>query len=335
MIDPKPVLDLLDGFRRSKVMFVSVSMGIFDRLAKEPATAADLAVEMKANAVALEQLLDSCVGLELLAKKENVYSNTALASTYLVAGNPRSLRGYIRYSDMALYPMWSNLQAAVVRGTHRWKQTFGSEGATLFEHFFNTEEKKREFLAGMHGRGMISSAAVAAAFDLSHFRRLVDLGGATGHLVIAACERYPELEGTVFDLPDVMPIAREYVLDCLVADRIDLAPGDFFSDELPPADLYALGQILHDWSDAKVALLLRKVRVALGVGGGLLIAEKLLDDDKTGPVTVQLQSLNMLVCTEGRERTVAEYTALLQTAGFSKVQARRTGKTVDAVLATV
>jgi acetylserotonin N-methyltransferase len=335
MVDPTPVLNLIDAFRGSKVMFAAVSMGVFDRLAKAPATVAEIATELKANPGALERLLDACVALELLQKKDGVYSNTAVGSTYLVRESPQTLSGYIRYSETALFPLWSNLQSAVMRGSHRWKQTFGGESGALFEHFFNTEEKKRDFLAGMHGMGMLSSKAVVSAFDLSHFRRLVDLGGGTGHLAIAACERYPELEATVFDLSDVIPVAREYVVDSPVADRIDLAPGDFFNSELPPGDLYSLGRIVHDWGDDKVAVLLRKIRIELTVGGGLLIAEKLLDEDKTGPVPAVLQSINMLVCTEGRERTATEYTALLKTAGFSKVQTHKTGKPVDAILATV
>jgi acetylserotonin N-methyltransferase len=47
-----------------------------------------------------------------------------------------------------------------------------------------------------------------------------------------------------------------------------------------------------------------------------------------------MQSLNMLVCTEGRERTAAEYRALLREAGFASVEDRRTGAPLDAVLAT-
>jgi acetylserotonin N-methyltransferase len=117
------------------------------------------------------------------------------------------------------------------------------------------------------------------------------------------------------------------------AARLDVAPGDFFADPLPPADLYALGRILHDWSDEKVGRLLQKIHTALQPGGGLLVAEALLDDDRRGPVPSQMQSLNMLVIAEGRERTAAEYRALLEAAGFTAVEARRTGAPLDAVLA--
>jgi acetylserotonin N-methyltransferase len=174
---------------------------------------------------------------------------------------------------------------------------------------------------------------VVAAFDLSRFSKLVDLGGATGHLAIAACERYPEMRAAVFDLPRVIEVAREQVSRSRVASRVDLMAGDFFSEELPQADLFAVGRILHDWSEEKIRALLAKVLARLPSGGGVLIAEKLLTEDKTGPVPALMQSLNMLVCAEGRERSLGEYRALLEAAGFREVQGRVTGAPLDAVLA--
>lgn len=67
-------------------------------------------------------------------------------------------------------------------------------------------------------------------------------------------------------------------------------------------------------------------------GSAVLLVEALLHEDGSGPLTVQLYSLNMLVQTEGRERTAAQYAALLAAAGFSNIQHRLTGKIYDAVL---
>jgi acetylserotonin N-methyltransferase len=333
MIDPSPVLELIDAFRKSKVLLVAQSLGIFDRLYNRSATLNELSVELEANADALERLLDACVGLDLLSKRNGTYTNLPIADVYIRRESPQTLSGYIHYSETALYPLWANLESAVREGHHQWSRTFGGDGP-LFSHFFKTEESKRDFLAGMNGFGMLSSPAVVAAFDLSHFRRLVDLGGATGHLPIAACERYPNLQAAVFDLPAVVPVAREYIARSSTPDRLEVIAGDFFSDELPDADLYAMGRILHDWAEPKINVLLNRIHAKLPQGGALLLAEKLLQDDKTGPTHAHLQSLNMLVCTEGKERTLPEYTELLKGAGFTKVEGKRTGKPVDVILAT-
>jgi acetylserotonin N-methyltransferase len=330
--DPSIVLDLIEAFRRSKTMFAAVSLGAFDALASGPKSLAELAAGLEANPDALERLLDACVGLQLLDKHNGKYKNTLISTSYLTTNSPHRLTGYINYSNDVMWKLWSNLEDAVREGTHRWKQAFGWDGP-IFSHFFRDEAAMREFLMGMHGYGLLSSPHVVGAFDLSRFRTLVDLGGATGHLAIAACERYPHLRAVVFDLPDALSLAREIVSASPVSDRISIVAGDFFNDPLPAADLFALGRILHDWTEEKIVKLLRRIHERLPQGGAVLIAEKLLGEDKRGPRWAQMQNLNMLTCTEGKERTLAEYEALLRRAGFGEVWGSCTPAPLDAVLA--
>lgn len=330
--EPTLVLDLLEAFRRSKTMFAAVELGVFDALVPGPMPLAELATHLSANSDGLERLLDACVGLQLLVRSSEGYANTAVSHEYLCRHSPRRFTGYIQYSNDVMWKLWGNLADAVREGTHRWQQTYGWDGP-IFSHFFRTEESKREFLMGMHGFGLVSSPHVVNAFDLSRFRCLVDLGGATGHLAVAACRRYPHLRSVVFDLPEVVPLAREMIAQSPVADRVEVVAGDFFSDPLPPGDLFALGRILHDWTAGKVLRLLERIAEHLPPYGGVLIAEKLLLDDKSGPRWAQMQNLNMLTCTEGKERTLGEYESLLAAAGFSEVQAQRTTAPLDAVLA--
>ncbi len=330
--DPAVVLELLQAFRWSKTMFAAVSLGVFDILASGPKSLTELAAELRSNADALERLLDACIGLELLQWHADSYENMPVATTYLTKASPHRLTGYINYSNDVMWKLWANLEDAVREGTHRWKQTYGWDGP-IFSHFFKTEDAKREFLMGMHGFGLISSPHVVAAFDLGRFTHLVDLGGATGHLAIAACQRYPSLRAVVFDLPEAVPLAQEIVGASPDADRIVVRAGDFFTDPLPAGDLYAVGRILHDWSEEKIVKLLGRIYESLPMNGALLIAEKLLVEDKTGPRWAQMQNLNMLTCTEGKERTLREYEALLRIVGFSEISGRSTPSPLDAILA--
>lgn len=330
--DPAIVLDLIEAYRRSKTMFAAVELDLFDALNSGPRTAAELAATLAANADSLARLLDACVTLGLLTREGGRYANTPAAAAYLTSTSPQRFTGYIKYSNTAGWKLWEHLASAVREGTHRWQQAYGWDGP-IFSHFFRTEEAAHEFLMGMHGYGVLTSPLVAEAFDLTRFRTLADLGGATGHLVIACCERYPHLKGIVFDLPAVTPLAQQIVAQSLSANRIDVVAGDFFADALPVADLYSLGRILHDWSEEKIDRLLAKIFAALPSGGGLLLAEKLLNDDRCGPRWAVMQDLNMLTCTEGRERTLGDYRTLLERAGFTNVQGHVTPRPIDAVLA--
>lgn len=323
------ILDLVEAFRRSKTMFTAVQLGIFDALAETPQSVSQLAEKLTLNEGALQRLLTGCIALGLLLQDNSAFHNTAAATRFLTSNSPDTLAGYIRYSDQSLYPLWGRLEEAVRTGTNRWEEVFGSRSA-LFDFYFRNDQSAASFLGGMHGFGQLASQRVVTAFDLSGFKHLVDLGGATGHLCTAACNAWPQLRATVLDLPVVEKFARPYIG---TSERIQFAAADFFADPLPDADLYSLGRILHDWTDEKIIRLLDKIVASLPGGGGLLIAETLFSDDKSGPTYTAMQDLNMLVCTEGRERTRGEYSQLLRNAGFSTVKFQETGSLVDAILA--
>jgi acetylserotonin O-methyltransferase len=321
---PHIVPDLIEAFRRSKTMFAALELGVFDAA---PITAAAFSARAGTDARATELLMDGCVALGLLAKSGGVYSNTEEAERYLKRDSPDTLAGYALYSSNVLWRLWDHLPDAVREGSHRWPQAFGTQGP-IFSHFFKTDEAMRTFLTGLHGFGMLSSPQAIAAHDLSGVRHFVDLGGGTGHLALAFLDRYPAAKATVLDLPQVIPLTRE-----ITGGRVATIAGDFFNDPLPPADCYAVARILHDWSLPKIHALLGKIHAALPDGGQLLICEMLLNEERTGPTRALMQSINMLTCTEGQERTASEYDALCKAAGFRETRAVVTGAPVDAVLA--
>ncbi len=329
--DPAPVLDLISAFRRTQVLFTACELKLFDALAS-PKACDQLAGELSLNADALERLLGACVMLGLLNRTGDTFANTPAATEYLTTASPNRMLGYINYSNAVLWKLWDNLPDAIREGTHRWKQTYGTDGP-IFAQLFRTPEDQREFLLGMHGFGLMSSPQVVNAVDLGRYRTFVDLGGATGHLAVAACKRWPNLNAVVFDLPQVIGLTHEVVSATPVADRVSIIGGDFFADDLPPGDVYALGRIVHDWTEAKIMTLLAKIHAALPPGGAVLLAEKVLGDDKAGPEWAVTQSLNMLLVTEGKERTLGEYEKLLTAAGFRHVTCRRTPAPLDAVMA--
>ncbi len=314
-------------------MFTAVSLGIFDRLHQAPASCSELASDLDCAEHALERLLGFCAAKELIAQGDDGrWRNTPASDRYLRIESPDTLAGYVLCADRMQFRLWAHLEDAVREGTNRWEQEFGRKDG-VFDHFFKTKEDKEIFLRGMNGFGRISSPLAVAAFDLGRYRRMADLGGATGHLVIAACRHYPQMTACVFDLPSVTPVAQRAIAEEGLTERIGTVDGDFFKDPLPEADIFGFGRILHDWSDEQVRFLLKKTYESLPAGGAVIICEHILNERKDGPATALLQSMNMLVVAEGRERSATEYEALVREAGFSDFQFQVTGGPVDAMLA--
>ena len=150
---------------------------------------------------------------------------------------------------------------------------------------------------------------------------MLDVGGGSAAFDIELCRRYPDLTATVYELPTVAGIAAGKVKEAALPERIDTVAGDFFAESLPGGyDTVLLSMILHDWAEDRCRAILRKCWAALPGGGQVIICELLVNDARTGPPAAALMSLNMLIETEGRNYTPAEYTAWLGDLGFQDIR---------------
>uniref|UniRef100_H3BYB2 Acetylserotonin O-methyltransferase-like n=1 Tax=Tetraodon nigroviridis TaxID=99883 RepID=H3BYB2_TETNG len=337
--DLQRIMELMDGFKASKALFTATRLGVFDLLQSRPELdAAQVAQEMKASVKGTQSLLDACVSLGLLESRENSrqklgYVNAALAQRFLLSGAPRSLRGYVQHCDQLLWPLFSHLEAAVREGTNQHEKAFGRKANDLFQDtFYSDREVTLRFMSAMDSIAKVTGKAVATAFDLSCFKTACDLGGCTGALAHEFTKAQPGLCVTVFDLPAVVEMC-EHFRPAHSENRVSFVAGDFFKDELPKADLYILARILHDWPDEKVHILLQRIADVCTSGCGLLLSEIFLDEDRRGPSRGLLQSLNMLVQTEGMERKERQFADLLCQHGFGDIRVVHTRNFLDALIA--
>ncbi|XP_053790930.1 probable bifunctional dTTP/UTP pyrophosphatase/methyltransferase protein isoform X1 [Vidua chalybeata] len=327
---PSKILELMDGFRASKALFVASKLKIFDHLKdKCPMKAVDIANDVGTFIRGTERLLDACASLGLLEKTPQGYRNTDSANTYLTSDGKYSLHGYIIHSNDHLWPLFTNLESAVKEGSRQNHRAFGKKADDLFKDYYHSQEVKQRFMAAMHSIAHLTARDVATAFDLSQFKSACDLGGCTGALAHELVQVYPNLKVTVFDLPEVIANTSYFQPSGQHTAPVTFVSGDFFKDNLPEADLYILSRVLHDWPDEKIHVLLSKISAVCRPGSALLVAETVLNEQKTHPSVAVLQSLSM---TEGKQRSSSEYKQLLEKYGFTDVQIKITGNLLDAVL---
>ncbi|XP_078723538.1 acetylserotonin O-methyltransferase-like [Lampetra fluviatilis] len=352
---PTYIQELANGYRKSKILFTACELGVFDLLEDTPdragMTVAALMAEMgrageqqqeqegagKGEAVSkdgLERLVDACVGLDLLRVSTHegtvIYSNTKQASTYLTRSSPKSMHDVMIFNSHTLYPLFYTLPSAVREGKHQHKKAFGVQSEDIFEALYRTEEERMKFMRFFYSVWSNDGPYILNAFDLSSFKDVCDVGGGTGVLTQQFARMYPDARVTLFDLPDVLEVAQKHFL---TSGSVKLHAGDFFKDKMPEGDLYILAQVVHDWKEEQCLTLLRNIHSSCRPGGGVLIIETLLREDRTGPITAQIHSVIMLMHTVGKERTATEYTELLTKAGFRDVRVAHTGKTFNAILA--
>ena len=128
----------------------------------------------------------------------------------------------------------------------------------------------------------------------------------------------PQLHGIILDLPDVVPSATAAASALGLTEHSRALAGNFF-DYVPEADIYLLKYILHDWSDGESLKILEKCRKTMRPGGRVILIERLLGEIGE-PGLAPLSDLNMMVMLGGRERTLAEYGALLKDASLRLIK---------------
>jgi hypothetical protein len=146
------------------------------------------------------------------------------------------------------------------------------------------------------------------------------VGGGYGELLAGILRDHPGLRGTLFDRPHAMAGAKARLHQAGVADRCEFVGGDFFESVPGDGDLYLLKSVLHNWDDEKCGVILSRCRQSMHRDASLVLVERVLPDRMRSCAAdraVARTDLNMLIGVGGRERTRAEFAALLGVAGFS------------------
>jgi hypothetical protein len=321
-LSPIPLMQLATGFWAFKTLAAAHELDLFSRLSGTAGTTAGgLAETLAIEERPAGMLLTGCASLGLLEKNDSRYVNSPLAEEFLVRGKPDYFGGWVQMLDQRLYPGWGMLTEAI--RTNRPTTWDPDRQSSLFDG--EDPELLAVFWEAMHSLSTFTARALGQAIDLSGARRLLDVGGGSAAFDIELCRLYRDLTATVYELPKVADIAAGKVSEAGLAERIETVAGDFFADSSLPGghDAILLSMILHDWAEDRCRAILQKCWAALPSGGQVIIAELLVNDARTGPPAAALMSLNMLIETEGRNYTPAEYAAWLGELGFQDVRTVR------------
>ncbi len=322
---PSEIQQMLMAYVGSQALLSGIELGVFDALADDGPLPLDvLARRLALPPSSLQRLLTYLCARGLLEKRGAGYANSDAAATYLVSDRSAFLAGNARLVQ-DLYRLYTFLGDAIREDSNRWPQAFPGCDPAIFTALYRDPAALRGFLGGMATATGPVAAELCAVFDFGAARCLLDVGGASAVLATTVLHAFPHLRGISFDLPVVAPFAQEYAADAGLAERLAVVSGDMFTDALPTgADVITLSWIVHDWDETSALTVLRRCHAVLEPGGVVLVLEALLDEQGAGPIAAAELSLTMLVATQGgRERTAAEYGALLGAAGFVQWEVRR------------
>lgn len=292
-------------------IYVAAELGIADLLTVRPQTAEELAEQTNTNSDGLYRVLRALASIGIFTEDMDCrFSLTPLAEC-LRSDAPDSLRSFGIMLGAELYQSWGNLLYSVKTGKQGFQKRFG---VPFFQYMTEHPERHSIYDASMMVHGIAETEPMLDAYDFSAFRTVVDVGGGHGRMLAAILDRYPAVEGILFDLPAVAERARAIISGLGLSERCRIVGGDFFAS-VPAADAYVMRHILHDWDDDEAVSILRNCRDAMNVEGRILVVETVIPP-LNAPCFGKWLDLMMLIV-GGRERTEEQYRELFSRAGLT------------------
>jgi O-methyltransferase domain len=188
-------------------------------------------------------------------------------------------------------------------------------GMRYWDYLAAHPEQQALFDRAMVQRAQALSLACVPVLDWPSSGAIADVAGGTGTLLAAVLRAAPGAQGVLVEQAHVLEHAPPVLERHGVADRCALYPGDLFAPP-PPADLYLLASVLHDWDDVHAARILAALGHSAAGHTRLRIFEMLLPEDATPHRAKMSDVLMMLMFDGARERTRGQYRDLLERTGW-------------------
>jgi C-methyltransferase len=310
---PATMMEMIIAAWVSQSISVAAELGVADALADGPLTVEELSLKVGADADALGRLLRAVIGRGVFRRRsDGRYELNSLARTLCSDAQVSMSAAAQFYGSREQRERWTMLADSIRTGRSVVPALHGKES---FDYFAEDPHHADLFNRTMASISELTDASVAAGYDFSGFRTIVDVGGGHGPLLSTILASAPRSAGVLYDIPAVVSDAAKTLCARDVADRVRIEAGSFFDSVPAGGDAYVLKNIMHDWPDDKAVQILRNVHAAAGPHATILLVELVIPDhDRDFPG--KWADLEMLLNLAARERTAAEYRNLLSQAGF-------------------
>jgi ubiquinone/menaquinone biosynthesis C-methylase UbiE len=270
---------------------------------------------MDANASALERVMRACASVGLFTEDAHGKFGRTELSDVLTSDSPVSVKILAQEVGGTWLKTWTVLMDGIRTGEPQSRKIFGME---WWDYLKANPKEMETFGEAMKSNSLSSLRGLLQHCDFSGVRKVVDVGGGFGHLVVALLEKYPNLRGVLLDAPDLIPLARKRFpgSDPKVASRLEYVGGDMFLS-VPPADAYVLKHIIHDWDDKHCVQLLQNCHKSLEDNGRLICVDSVLPPmGDTGGTPAKFLDILMMLAIRGKERTRKQWEELYTATGF-------------------
>jgi orsellinic acid C2-O-methyltransferase len=308
------LIEIIGGYMGSQALALAAELELADHIEAGRVSSLELASATGTHQPSLYRLLRTLVAIGLFTEPAPDHFGLTEVGEQLRTDSPNSLWAFTRFfTNPSLFNSWQQVRHTVETGECAFDHVYGKN---IYTHLAEHADLSTLFNVAMGQESRIAAGLVAAGYDYSRVKKVIDIGGGDGSVIAAILNAHPHLTGVVFDSAAGVAEAPGVVAD--VADRVEIIAGDFFASVPTDGDLYLIKSVFQDWADEPAAALLRTVRANMPTDATLLVIGSVLPDtaDTENPVMFYTD-INMLVTAGGRERTESQFRALLAETGFA------------------
>jgi len=298
---------------RSKLLFTGIELKVFNQLS-EPKSADAVAKAIGTHPGNTRVFLDGLAAMDLLQKKNGMYRNLPVAQAFLVEDSPTYLGAMLQmmHSDYSL----ENLSELVKEGPPPKPETI--------PEFLEMSKKYAAIYANGERAGDAQTALeiVSKLPEFPSFRKMLDLGGGPGLIGMAVVASHPSMKGVIFDLPPVVNVAKTFIKEYGMEDRMEVLGGDFNRDPIGEGyDLVLACSCLEAAKD--IDSIVKKVYDALNTGGVFAsIFNSGLTQERTKPEFLVLSMLSMALMGHDLNFDQGSVADSMLRVGFKSVRSR-------------
>jgi hypothetical protein len=305
------IFDLATAFMKSRAISAAASLGIADLMASGHHKIDDLASCLDVNTEALSRLMRALASIGIFAQTDPEHYELTAPAMPLLKSAPVSLNACLSMmGDKSWWAPWGDLDRTLCSGAPTINDVLGMDYDSFLQE---NPEMLATFQACLSSMAKVNNPAILQGYDFAKFHSIVDIGCGAGDLLIDILNSFPQSVGLFYDLAHV--VEKINLDDIKPAKRCKKKSGNFFVHIPSGGDLYILKQILHDWNENQAAIILRHCATAMNHKSRLLIIETVLQEEINPQQSMAyFFDLHMLVTSEGKERTVSEFKALLERA---------------------
>jgi predicted O-methyltransferase YrrM len=317
--DPSELIKLRDSIYAADLFTVATShLKFFSWMnLNKPPNISDICAEFRIKERPADVMLTLLKSYDLITEKLGRFYLTELAREHLVDSAEWCLEPYIASQKNRSISL-DMLKVLQTGEPISW-------GGEMDEHEWAIAMEKEEFAesftSAMDSRGAYLAPAFARSVDFSEYRRLLDIGGASGIYSAAVVQKHEHMSASILEKPPVDKVTRYSINKRKMANRLSVITGDMFTEDLPKGfDAHLYSNVLHDWDSDDVKTLLKKSYDSLLDGGMLLIHDAHINGEKTGPIEIAEYSVLLMSSTRGKCYSVKEMKDMLICAGFLNIE---------------